>query len=453
MMEMPRSSARDVVWPALLAGEAATLLALAFQLEQTAWWSAQDLQAHQLQQLEQLLRHARATVPFYGRRLEEAGVGGDEPLTEEAWLRIPLLTREDIRNRKADLLSRAIPPEHGLAYPRKTSGSTGEPLEVLCTDVTGLFWQALSLRDDLWHRHDVGGRLVAIRSGRYEEDPLAVHDLPCWGLVPPSVCPSGPMTLFYHLTPIPRQAELLESRSPHYLLTYPSNARALCRYARRRPLRLPDLRAVLTYGEPLTADVRAACQETWGAPVHDVYGCEEVGYLALQCPDHEHYHVQSESVLVEVLDDRGNRCEPGRIGSVVVTSLHNFAMPVLRYAIGDLAEVGAACPCGRGLPVLSRVFGRRRGQVVLPDGRRTWPDVGAIWEAIDDVDQIQLVQVGADGVEVRYVRSAALLPAEEAEAAARIHRALGHPFRLTFVRWDRIARQQNGKYETFSGPG
>jgi phenylacetate-CoA ligase len=452
MTATPRSSVRDLTWPALVTGEGATLLATAFQLEQSQWWSSQDLQAHQHRQLASLLRHARETVPFYRRRFEEAGIDGDGPLTEQAWSRIPLLTREDIRAAGADLVSRRLPPEQGEVYPRKTSGSTGEPLEVLTTDVNGMFWQVLSLRDVLWHRHDIGGRLVAIRSGRYASDPLAVHDLPFWGVVPP-VFPSGPMTLFYHLTPIPRQAELLESRSPHYLLTYPSNARALCRYARRRPVHLPHLRAVLTYGEPLTPDVRVACRETWGVPVQDVYGCEEVGYVALQCPSHEHYHVQSESVLVEVLDEGGSPCAPGRVGSVVLTSLHNFAMPLVRYAIGDRAEVGAACPCGRGLPVLSRVFGRRRGQAVLPDGRRTWPDIGALWEAIADVDEIQLVQEGADRVEVRFAGRAPLSPAEEQAAARRIHRALGHPFCLTFVCKDHITRQPNGKYETFSGPG
>ena len=403
MMVVPRSAVRDVAWPALATGATATLLATALQLEQSQWWSAEDLQAHQRRQLAALLDHARSSVPFYRRRLEALDAA-EEPLTPEAWRRIPILTREDIRAKRADLESRAVPSGHGDTFPRRTSGSTGEPLEVIGTQVTGLLWQILSFRDDLWHGHDVGGRLVAIRSGRYAPDPLAVHDLPSWGFVPSSVCRTGPMTLFYHATPIPRQAELLEARSPRYLLTYPSNARALCRYARRRLLRLPDLEAVLTYGEPLPPDVRAACRETWGVPVHDVYGCEELGFIALQCPLHEHYHVQSESVLVEILDAGGQPAPPGRIGRVVLTSLHNFAMPLIRYAIGDYAEVGAPCPCGRGLPVLERILGRGRNRVTLPDGRRTWPDVGALWTAIPDVEQIQVVQRDALHVEVRFSR-------------------------------------------------
>jgi phenylacetate-CoA ligase len=249
--------------------------------------------------------------------------------------------------------------------------------------------------------------------------------------------------------PIPAQVDVIEARSPHYLLTYPSNARALCRYAQAHPVRLPDLQAVHTYGEPLTPDVRDACRETWGAPVRDVYSCEELGFIALQCPRHEHYHVQSESVLVEILDGEGRPVPPGGIGEVVLTSLHNFAMPLLRYAIGDYAEAGGPCPCGRGLPVLTRVLGRRRNQVALPDGRRSWPDIGAIWAAIPGVDQIQVIQRRPDHVEVRFARPSPLSAPEVPVVGERIRAALGHPFHLTFIGPEPIPRQPNGKYETF----
>lgn len=449
MTMTPWSSVRDVVWPAIVRGEGASLLATAFQLEQSQWWSVRDLQVHQSWQLLSLLRHARANVPWYQQQLAGAGLTDEQAITPEGWLQIPLLTRQDLRQHQAELTSTVVPPGHTVTHRNKTSGSTGEPLEVICTQVTGFFWQSLAFRDDLWHRRDFRGGLVAIRSGRHEADPLAVRDLTSWGVTFPPLYKTGPMTLFYHLTPLPRQVELLEERSPHYLLTYPSNARALCRYARSRPVCLPNLRAVHTYGEPLTPDVRAACREAWGVPVQDVYSCEELGFLALQCPDHDHYHVQSESVLVEVLDDQGQPCVPGQIGRVVLTSLHNFAMPLLRYAIGDYAEVGAACPCGRGLPVLTRILGRRRNRVALPDGRFAWPNIGELWAAIPEVQQIQLVQLGPDHVEVRFARHQPMSPAEEQAVSEPIRRALGHPFRLTFNGQDPIGRQPNGKYETF----
>jgi phenylacetate-CoA ligase len=216
------------------------VLGLAFQLEQSQWWSAEELLAHQYRQLAALLRHARATVPFYQKRLAVAGLTDEQALTPEGWLRIPLLTRQDIRQHQADLTTTHLPSGHGPIHRNKTSGSTGQFLEVLGTAVDTLMWQGLTVRDDLWHQRDYSGRLVAIRSGRYQQDPLAVSDFPTWGLKTSlHLYKTGPMTVFYHLMPIPRQVELLEARSPHYLVIYPSNARALCRYARRRPVRLP----------------------------------------------------------------------------------------------------------------------------------------------------------------------------------------------------------------------
>jgi phenylacetate-CoA ligase len=389
-------------------------------------------------------------VPFYQKRLADTGMTDDEAVTPEGWLRVPLLTRQDIRQHQAALTTTHLPGGHGPIHSNKTSGSMGQFLEVLGTAVDTLMWQGLTIRDDLWHERDYSGRLVAIRSGRYEQDPLAVSDFPTWGLKSPLLLyQTGPMTVFYHLMPIPRQVEILEARSPHYLVIYPSNARALCRYARRRPVRLPDLRAVLTYGESVPADVRAACRDTWGVPVHDIYCCEELGYIAAQCPHYEHYHVPSETVLVEVLDEQGRPCAPGETGTVVVTPLHSFAMPLIRYAIGDYAEVGEPCPCGRGLPVVRRIPGRQRNRVVLPDGRRTWPDISALWAAIPDVEQVRLSQRSQDHVEVQYVREQPLTLAEQHAGEKRIHQALGYPFHLTFKRQDTIARQPNGKFETF----
>src|SRR5262245_10814541 len=122
MILTPRSSVRDIVWPAIMAGEGAALVAMAFQLSQTEWWSPQDLQAPQRRQRSALLRHARATVPWYRRRFDDAGLTGDAELTPEAWLRVPLLTRQDIREHQAEFESEEVPLEHGKIHRNKTSG-------------------------------------------------------------------------------------------------------------------------------------------------------------------------------------------------------------------------------------------------------------------------------------------------------------------------------------------
>ena len=177
--------------------------------------------------------------------------------------------------------------------------------------------------------------------------------------------------------------------------------------------------------------------------------------MAVQCPETEQYHVQAESVLVEVIDDDGRWCEPGEIGRVVVTTLHNFAMPLIRYDIGDYAEVGEPCPCGRGLPVLRRIVGRQRNMAILPDGRVVWPCMnsqvlisGKI-DSLSEMRQFQVIQIEPDTVEFRLVMPRPFSPAEEPMVAALVSDAFGWPMRVRFCYVDHIERGPGGKYEDF----
>jgi phenylacetate-CoA ligase len=188
-----------------------------------------------------------------------------------------------------------------------------------------------------------------------------------------------------------------------------------------------------------------------------MYSAQEIGYLALQCPDRgpapgdERYHVQAERVLVEVLADDGTPCGPGEIGRVVVTDLHNFASPLVRYDIGDYAEVAAPCTCGRGLPTLARIVGRRRGMVAYPDGHTMWPVFTIACRDAARYREIQVVQDAVDTLRVRVVPDADVAFDDAARAAVTdaLHRSLQHPFAVTFELVDQLGRTPAGKLEEF----
>ena len=364
--------------------------------------------------------------------------------------RFHLLTRQMLEDHTQDLLSHVVPGEHGKTFKKKTSGSTGNQLQITDTDANRLFWQAGTLRDHLWHERDFSGRLVAIRSGRFVQDPLLVEEHASWGPSTSQVYQTGPSSVFFQRTPIARQAELLQSLDPAYLLMYPSNAVRLANYFRAHDLRLPKLREVMTYGETMLPEARAVCQNAWGVAVADIYSCEEIGYIALQCPQGENYHCQSESVLVEVLDDAGRPCSPGQIGKVVLTSRHNFAMPFIRYQNHDYAEVGPPCPCGRGLPVIKRVLGRARNMAKSADGTRFWPQLlPEIWAGIGEIEELQLVQDDIDHIELRVVCRQSLDGSQERNLSDALAKALGQPFRFSIRYHDESLRHENGKYERF----
>ncbi len=182
----------------------------------------------------------------------------------------------------------------------------------------------------------------------------------------------------------------------------------------------------------------------------DMYSAEEVGYIALQCPEHEHYHVQAENLLVEILDESDRPCPPGAIGRVVLSTLHNFAMPLIRYEIGDYAEPGEPCPCGRGLPVIRRILGRERNLMACPDGQRRFPVFPAgNWMHIAPIRQIQIVQKTVDHLELRLAISTELRREEQEELKGVLRKSLGFPFRFTFAYYEEIPSGPGGKYEDF----
>jgi phenylacetate-CoA ligase len=214
--------------------------------------------------------------------------------------------------------------------------------------------------------------------------------------------------------------------------------------------RLPSHKQVRTISEALPDGLAEAIREAWGASVADVYSTRETGYLALQCPQTGAYHVQAESAIVEVLREDGARCAPGELGRVVVTALHNFACPLVRYDTGDLAMAGAPCACGRTLPTLERIAGRVRNMLVLPSGQRLWPSIaGRELARAVPVRQFQVVQESLEAVRVLLVVARPLERAEEERVAAIVRRALGHPFRVAVEYRDAIARSASGKFEEF----
>lgn len=438
------SALEGVAWPAVPSPRGAALLSLLYQFDQSQWWSGSELADRQFEQLGELLQHARETVPYYQSRPEYQLAERKARAGPELLDGLPLLTRRDIQAHGESLVSTRVPAGHGERVERRSGGSTGEPVRVVATELDALFWQALTVRDHLWHRRDFAGKLCIIRS-RVENG-----EAPGWGPATDALTQTGPSAVLNIRTDPERQLEWLRKHDPDYLLSHPTNLRELALRSRTQGIRLGRLKGLRTFGEMLPEGLRELCRDTWNVGITDTYSAEEVGYIALQCPGHEHYHVQSENLLVEVLDAAGRQCRAGEVGRVVVTPLHNFAMPLVRYAIGDYAEVGAPCACKRGLPVLRRILGRSRNMLTLPDGTRYWPSTPVIrYSGIAPIQQLQMIQRTRRGVEARFVAERPLHAAEESAMVAAIHDALGFPFEVTLRQVDAIERSPSMKFEDF----
>ncbi len=447
-----QSSFADVVWPAIPHPGPAAVLALLFELEQSQWLSPEQIQEQQFRQLQYVVRHAYETVPHYRELYDGAGLDVNVVVDPQRWLEVPPLTRRDIQLGGSRLHSTRVPQHHGKVSTTATSGSTNAPVVTLRTDLTKFFWRVFTLRDHFWHRRDFELPLAAIRyTGDRSAMPPNGAQEENWGIATAGVVATGQTHLLNVLSTIEEQAVWLQRVNPGYVLAYPSALLAIARLFAERGWRLPRLRELRTFGEILEPECRTACERQFDVKVVDGYSSQEVGYIALQCPKHEHYHVQSEGLLVEIVDAAGQPCRPGEIGKVLVTGLHNFAMPLLRYDIGDYAEVGPRCPCGRGLPVLNRILGRQRNLLVLPTGERRWPvfDAGERPEDLPPFFQFQVIQRSLEQIEVLAVRHQPFTLDEETCLRDYLRQTLGHPFTISIHCVGTIPRSRTGKFEDF----
>lgn len=451
MFAIPTSGVSHVRWPAVPDATGATFLAMLRQFDESERLPVDELVALQFAALTGVLHHACRTVPYYRDRPDYQEVLGAGALDADAWRRLPILTRTDLQDAGTSTVSEAVPPDHTPLTESITSGSTGRPVHTLGTRITSIFWHALTLREHVWQGRDSTCMLASIRAEGSDRLPAEGLAFTGWGSSIEAVYPPGPCAMLGISHDIAEQARWLVAHQPTYLLSLPSNLAALARHFLDTATRLPSLRGVTTYGEMTGPDVRTACRDAWGVEVADIYSSQEVGYIALQCPQAEGLHVQAESVYVEVLDDDGAACQPGEVGRVVVSTLHNYAMPLIRYEVGDYAEVGATCACGRSLPVLERIVGRRRNMLRLPTGELMWPRLPAHeWSPVaPSIRQLQLVQDEIGHLEARIVASRPLTGQEESAFTAALGRLLKHPFTVSLTYLDVVDRTQDRKFDDF----
>jgi phenylacetate-CoA ligase len=430
-------------WPTIPRGRTAQAYALVFALELSQWFTAERLLARQLRQLEALIRHGARTSPYFRDRLAPVAALKPGTLSPDAFRTIPVLGRADIQDAGDGLHCETLPDGHGKTNDIRTSGSTGQPVHVKGTELAGMMNAAVSLRYHLWHRRDLTARNITVKALPAGED---VRRSNSWVVG----MNTGPAMVISNGVPVDRLFDMVVAEDPEYLQCHPHTLREMIRRSRALGVKPAGLREARTSSEVLDDELREMCRTEWGIPATDNYSSEEFGIMSLQCPDHPWGHVQSEKVLLEVLDEDDRPCPPGRIGRVVVTSLHNYATPLIRYEIGDYGELGPPCPCGRGLPVLRRIAGRERNMVVLPTGERLFPIVDSEPVLAElPIRQFQMTQKTLDEIHMTLVTRRPLEEAEEAHLTAYFQRNFRHPFRFVFHYVDEIPRAPGGKYELF----
>lgn len=405
-------------------------------------WASDQWSRWQQEHLVQMLWHASRNVPYYRHQWELRRRNGDRSPVEllENW---PVLSKDSLRDQPRAFLADGVNLHSQIV--EHTSGTTGKPLQLWMSQNSVRQWFALfEARWRGWYgfsRHDrwgiLGGQMVT---------PFAQKQPPYW------VWNSGLNQLYlssYHLAPqsIEDYLEAIQSHKLVYLLGYASSLYSLAQLALEKNMNTSALRAVISNAEPLYAHQRAVISKVFQCPVYDTYGLSENVCAASECL-HGNLHLWPEVGVTEILDDEADVSLPGgEIGRLVCTGLLNLSMPLIRYDIGDRCFVSTktGCACGRTLPILGGIEGRKDDVLVTRDGRRIGR-LDPVFKADLPIREAQIIQESLTRVVVRYVPVPGINSTDLAILVGRLHQRLGE-MEIVLEAVDQIPRSSNGKFQ------
>ena len=391
-------------------------------LERTQWLSRDELEKLQFDALRRLVAHAYDRCPYYRAAWSKRGLEPGDLREPEDFARWPVLERDDIRDHRADLRAR-VPGLRLLS--KSTGGSTGEPLH-FDLDVNSNDWRTAA-----WHRgYSWAGAAPGTRQVYLWGVPLAPRPrLKRW---------KDALYHRFHRRLVLNTFDLDDGRIADYLgrlnryrpdavVAYTGALYAFARALAERGRKPFTPKGIVVGAEKLHPFQRRLIEEVFGAPVFETYGSREVMLIGAECERRAGLHLTAENLVVEVLGDEGRPAPPGAEGDVVITDLNNYGMPFIRYRNGDRATAGwGACPCGRGLPLLREVAGRRADVLRTPDGRRVtglfFPHLMKDYPA---VRRFLVVQERPDRVEVRLVLGPGWRDEDRASMERAVRAALG----------------------------
>jgi phenylacetate-CoA ligase len=395
-------------------------------------------------ELRQLVDFTVDGSAWWRERLQDGAPARAAPGLEALLRSLPPSSPKLLQERYEELQLEVPGASAGDYVVHSTSGTTGTPRSVRKHAPSyGLEQDALLLVDWAWFGRDVGKKLAFFLAVVEDEDDVPpAPPVAYLGAAPPAI---RRRTLD---RPIGELLDALEEHQPAYLVSTGITTRLLARLQLEEPREVRSLEQVITFTDRIDPVLRSLVREAFGARICDRYSSQEVGYIALQCPVHEHLHVVP-SVCVEIVDDDGEPCPTGASGEVLVTALHSFAMPIVRYQLGDIAEWGEPCPAGITWPVLERIRGRKRDVYEGSDGV---PRIVALFQQpFVRMPELLDYQVVVFDDAILFVANTSVDVGDERrrEIAAQLREAFGVELPVRFLDTERLDWQGAAKRKEF----
>ena len=415
-----------------------------FLLKSEHWTSAQ-MREYQGQQLRRLLRVAFAQVPYYRELQKKLGCQPEDFKEPEDLKRLPILEKSQLRGNEKYFLNEAINPQKCTSS--YTSGTTGTPIKI---------YETQESFSKTW------GFVVRLRKWAGLSDPMYPRRAQFTGR---NIVPLGqnPKTAVYwrrnipgntllfsttHISPetVPHYAQTLRGFGPELIDGYPSALLVIARISRRLKIDLPKPKAIIVTAETLLPEHRREIEEAFHCRVHNQYAASEPSCFWGDC-EYGVMHENPEYGISELVDLRGNPTMEGEAGEVLTTPFTNHMMVLVRYRVGDIAVKGpsALCQCGRFMPRVERVEGRKDDILFVPE-RGYVGRLDPVFKGLHSIIEAQIIQEDLNNIRILLVPDSGYNQDLEAHLLENLHAKLGKSVSITVETVTRIPRGPRGKF-------
>lgn len=414
-------------------------------MSRAQWFSKGEMEAYQDERLKKVVRHAYETVPYYRRVFDERGLKPSDIETQRDLVKLPLLTKDDIRRHFASLVSSRISP--GKLNYGHTSGTTGSPLEIgYDPSIIYATYAALD-RQYRWAncRLEWGGDRIAVARGNVIV-PLDRMKPPFWRY---NRYHNQLLLSSFHMSKnnLPQYLAAMKRYGARVLDGYPSTLFVLAKHLKNTDSSFP-LKAVISSSETLYDFQRETIEQSFQCRVYDYYAVAERVVFATECEAHAGHHLTMEYGITEIVDGDGNPVPDGTPGRLVGTTLHNLGMPLIRYVTNDMTAIRPTdCPCGRGLRLMDDVTTKAEDTLTLKDGRLIPPSVLTHpFKPLNSIEESQIIQKDYGRIVVKIVRRQDYTDRDTQHLVRELKSRVGEDTRIEIEFVEGLPRTAAGKF-------
>lgn len=413
------------------------------RIMKSQWKPYEELKIEQEKQLRQMIAFCYENVPYYRSLFKSLHLLPKNIATIEDLEKLPILTKDIIKKRWEEFT-----PFHlsSMNYQnRATGGSTGTPLSYRLSRQDRFLGGAIQYRGWGAGGYGLGDKMLILAGSSLGINSKSKINKKAHEIARNMVKLSS---FDMNETEMLRYADILNHFQPKYIRGYASSLHFFATWLENNDISVPSPNAVFTTSEKLFPYMRETISRVFSSEVYDGYSLNDGGVSASECPEHTGLHIDTERSIMEVVDGDGLAVDSGE-GQILATSLHNYAMPFIRYATGDETVITEDfCGCGRRSRLLEQIIGRSVDFLITPDGKyiHGWFFLYIFWEYCKGVKEYQVVQKTSKNIEIKMVIEDDF-DEEQLDRIREIVAKRSPDWDIEFKHVDAIERTGAGKYK------